>query len=256
MQKRRSPRLAQGQYSARVPAENLALKNARFRLLETIRRLYPDLLKALSAEVLPIYSHLAQTTPYSDCLLEVGCPARTTEEIELKSVFSKWADKFNINSDWLKDEALRALGCWHEHPESLAALKWCPHPVFMRMVVTAEPFEFHAAAWELELQSWPAYRESVRSEFETKLAEYRKIAHDRAKLRGLVETPHKYSPENLEWFVWYQLAGLSSTEIAKRSKHKDSVDESTVLKGIKAAAKLVGWASMRASNASRRRKIR
>jgi hypothetical protein len=127
MAKRRSPKLVQGQYSASAPDQNLTLKNARLRLLDTIRRIYPTLLKALTAEVLPTYSHLAQKTLLcSDCLFESGCPARTTEEVELKSVFSKWADKFNISSAWLRDEAIRALYGWHENAESLATLEWFP----------------------------------------------------------------------------------------------------------------------------------
>ena len=46
----------------------------------------------------------------------------------------------------------------------------------------------------------------------------------------------------------YQFAGMSSTAIVNRLVEKGvGQDESTVLKGIKAAAKLVGWDHLRDS---------
>jgi hypothetical protein len=66
----------------------------------------------------------------------------------------------------------------------------------------------------------------------------------------------KYSLDNFEWFVLYQFAGLSSTVIAdKWARTHAAVDESTVLKGIKAAATLVGWDRIRNTQSKNRRKI-
>jgi hypothetical protein len=70
---------------------------------------------------------------------------------------------------------------------------------------------------------------------------------------GLVRARRKYSPDNLEWFVVYQFAGMSSKIIADRVVAEgNDVDESTVLKGIKAAAKLIGWNHLRQSRQNRK----
>jgi hypothetical protein len=87
--------------------------------------------------------------------------------------------------------------------------------------------------------------------------EYEKETREFAESRGLVRAQRKYSPDNFEWFVLYQFAGMSSTAIADRYAEKDKfLEESTVLKGIKAAAKLIGWNQLRASPQTHSRKIR
>jgi hypothetical protein len=57
--------------------------------------------------------------------------------------------------------------------------------------------------------------------------------------------------------VRYQFAGESSVEIANtNSPTARPPDESTVLKGIKAAAKRIGWKQLRAPARKAYRKIR
>jgi hypothetical protein len=74
---------------------------------------------------------------------------------------------------------------------------------------------------------------------------------------GLVRARRKYSPDNLEWFVLYQFAGMSSGTISDRYAAQGRViEESTVLKGIKVAATLIGWNQLRQPRLTRNRKIR
>ena len=91
--------------------------------------------------------------------------------------------------------------------------------------------------------TWPKYSQSLRQRFEKALLEYEKETRKLAEACGLVRAQLKFSPANLEWFVLYQFAGRSSTAIAK-GKYGDDPD-STVLKGIKTAAKLIGWGQLR-----------
>jgi hypothetical protein len=71
-----------------------------------------------------------------------------------------------------------------------------------------------------------------------------KETRELAESMGLVQAQRKYGPDNLEWFVLYQFAGMTSTAIADRYVTKGkTLDESKVLKGIKAAAKLIRWNS-------------
>ena len=111
-----------------------------------------------------------------------------------------------------------------------------------------ERFEFDFGGGEMQLQTWAAYSKSVRERFEQRLAEYETECRQLAVSKGLVLAPRQHSPSNIEWFVLYQFAGMSSTQIVKqiRPSNRD-VDESAVLKGIKTAAKLVAWDSLRKS---------
>src|SRR5205807_1650457 len=101
---------------------------------------------------------------------------------------------------------------------------------------TGEALEFRCEGWETGLLAWPAYKKSVRQRFEEKLLEYEIKTRKLAESQGLVRARRKYQPKHFEWFVLYQFKGLSSTEIAGLSPRRDSVDESTVLKGVKAAS--------------------
>jgi hypothetical protein len=94
----------------------------------------------------------------------------------------------------------------------------------------------------------------VCKRFEKKLSEYQAETRKLAESRGLVRTQRKYSTDNFDWFVLYQFAGWSSTKIAKRGYGEDP--DSTVLKGIKTAARLIGWDHLRKPEVKRRGKIR
>jgi hypothetical protein len=105
--------------------------------------------------------------------------------------------------------------------------------------------------------TWTYYSQKLRERFEEKLSQYEKACRKVAEAKGLVRTPQKYSPVNFEWFILRQFAGLTSGEIVKRISEKDeaSTDESTVLKGAKAAAKLIDWDHLRTQSKSSSRKI-
>ena len=122
---------------------------------------------------------------------------------------------------------------------------------------TGDAFEFRCEGWETSLFTWSAYSESLRQRFEEKLLDYEKVTRKLAESSGLVRARRKYSPDNLHWFVLYQFAGLPSTKISDRWSltNEGSVDASTVLKGIKAAAQLIGWHHLRVPQGKRNRKI-
>jgi hypothetical protein len=168
---------------------------------------------------------------------------RCTGHDHLTSALSKWAARFHIKDEWLMDEALRTLRGWYVAPDWRKSLRWNTQRARLGACSTGEEFEFHFNGWETELFTWPAYRESLRKRFEDKLTEYEKNTRELAKSCGLVRARRKYSPENLEWFVLYQFAGRSSTSIANGKYGEDP--DSTILKGIKAAAHLIGWDHLR-----------
>ena len=180
-----------------------------------------------------------------------------TEDGGLKSELFKWAAHFHADAPWLTVGALRTLRCWYVFPELHESLEWEAQHGRRDLPIVGKRFEFSHSGWEVQLLTWPAYSCWLRKSLEEKLLIYEKETREFVESRGLVRARRKYSPDNLEWFVFYQFAGMSSTRIVKRcaAKGKD-LEESAVLKGIKAAANLIEWGDLRASWQGRNRKIR
>ncbi len=164
----------------------------------------------------------------------------------LRDALKDWGIAFNAEVLWFLDETLRTLRGWHVAADWHDSLRWNPVGSVGSQLAVGERFQFDCEGWEMQLLTWSAYSKSVRERFEEKLAEYEATGRKLAESRGLVRAPHKYSPSNFDWFVLYQFAGQSSTQIVERlADQGQNVDESTVLKGIKAAAKLAGWDHLR-----------
>lgn len=176
----------------------------------------------------------------------------------LRDALQAWGVKFNAGVLWFLDETLRTLRGWYVAPEWRDALKWNPIGGVSSTLAMGERFQFDCEGWEMQTFTWAYYSRSVRERFEQKLTEYEVASRKLAESRGLVRAPRKYSPSNFDWFVLYQFEGLSSTEIADRcsQENESDIDPSSVLKGVKTAAKLVGWDRLRAPHAKRNRKIR
>ncbi len=178
----------------------------------------------------------------------------------LRDALKAWGTRFNADVLWFLDETLRTLRGWYVAPDWRDALRWNPISDVSSTLAWGEPFKFDCKGWEMQLLTWADYSRSLRERFEERLEEYQTASRKLAESRGLIRAPHKYSPDNLEWFVLYQFEGLSSKEIADRSdvakRRKRAPDESTILKGVKAAAGLIGWDSLRPTPRRFNRKIR
>lgn len=272
MTKRKTPSLAYCEYVSTDPHDSIQASRARLLLFETVLSICPKMLKELSDKAFPLFEELAgtghrfwgingpqhvspcelltQTSAASSGGYTADTPASTKKRRKLKSAFDVWANAFHVTERWAKDEAVRTLGHWHRDPEGRKSLRWNPFYVHSSRASTGEPFQFRCEGWETELLAWSRYSKSVRQRFEEKLREYEKATRQQAESCGLVRSQRKYSQVNFEWFVRYQFAGWSSTKIADEcsSKHPRGLDESTVLKGVKAAAELVGWTELRKSH--------
>jgi hypothetical protein len=206
---------------------------------------YTPMLQTLSDDVFPHYSELSQSGfNFDGILLNTRIsPYSSLPEGPLKSAIQNWAARFHADEDWLLDDTLRTLRGWSVAPDWREALRWNPHGSVISLLVTGERFCFQCEGWEVQGFTWEDYSRSVRQRFEEKLREYESECRTLAESRGLVRAPRKYSAANFKWFVQYQFAGLSSKKIADQITSENPSDESTVLKGIKAAAKLLGWSS-------------
>jgi hypothetical protein len=269
MPRRRTPLLAYSEYVSRDDGNSTQVWQARLELIETAERVYPIFVRKLLAEGFPSYRDLANTGYDIESIL--WGPSGTSafellpEESHLKLALRNWAAEFNVICQsasqesaelWLMDEALRTLRDWFTVPEWRDALRW--HVMHSSDIIArGESFEFHFMGWQMQQVTWTRYSQMAHDWFETELADYQKKARELAQSCGLIKAQKKYSPDNLEWFVLYQFAGWSSTKIAHRwaSQHK-AVDDSTVLKGVRAAAKLVAWDRLRSRPQKANRKIR
>jgi hypothetical protein len=260
--RRKTPLLTGAEYVSPDPDNSNQVSIARLELIHAVRRTHRKFLEALSEDVFPFYSKLARAGYDFDqilCSPRVSPFEALTEDGGLKRALSEWAKQFNANCAWLMDDTLQALRGWYVAPEHRESLRWNVFHSNVASGATGEAFEFHYERWETELRSWSHYNDSVRKSFEQKLSEYEEETRKRAELCGLVRAQRKHSPENFDWFVLYQFEGLTYREIAARRlspKIYRADPDSTVRKGIKTVAKLVGWGQLRTRKSKRNRKIR
>lgn len=257
MARRKTPRLAYCEYVSADPDNSTQVWQARLRLIDTAKRVYPRFLKKLSTEVFPFYFKLAKNGYDFDEILwssRVSPYEALTEDGGLKSALAKWAAGFNAEAAWLKDDALRTLRGWYVAPDWRVSLRWNTIHGHSGTLSIGEAFQFGFHGWETELLTWARYSDSVRGDFEKALSEYERKTRKLAESCGLVRARRKHSPDNFAWFVLYQFAGQSITEIARGRAGADA--HSTVVKGIKTAAQLIGWDHLRKPKIGRNRKIR
>jgi len=225
---------------------------------------FPTFLEKLAADVFPSFCQLAKEgklgkgrNDFHKGLWGKFSYAALTDEGGLKLALSKWAAEFNAEAEWLMVGALRTLHGWYIAPDWRSSLAWDHHHGRKDVPAVGTAFEFRYQGWEVQLLTWPAYCKSLRQSLENKLLEYEKQTRELAESMGLVRARRTYSPDNLEWFVLYQFAGMTSSAIVGRYvREGKALEESTVLKGIKAAAKLIGWNRLGPPPQTQNRKVR
>lgn len=264
MAKRTTPSLAVSEYVSPNSDSSIQVWRARLEVIEAAKRVYPTFLETLSTEVFPLYCELAKKGKLAkgrnnfDKALWGKYPyAALTEDGGLKLALTNWAARFHADAEWLMVGALRTLHGWYIAPDWRSSLAWDRHHGRKDIPAVGKAFEFHYPGWEVQLLSWQAYTASLRQSLEKKLLEYEKQTRELAEAVGLVRARKKYSQANLEWFVLYQFAGMTSKAIVDRYAGEGKFfDESSALKGIKAAAKLIGWDQLGQSRRAPNRKIR
>jgi hypothetical protein len=263
MAKRTTGSLAFSEYVSPDLDHSVQVWLARQEVIHAVQNVYPIFLEKLRTDVFPLYRELADQgklaegrNNFEKALWGNAPYEALTSEGGLKSALTKWAAEFHAEEDWLIVGALRTLRDWHVDPDWRESLAWdCRHGRKDRATI-GKVFEFRHHGWEVQLLTWPAYSQLLRQEFEERLAEYERETRELAESQGLLRARDKYSPINFEWFVLYQFAGMTSTAIANRFVSEgEAPDESTILKGIKAAAKLIGWKHALGSRRKPNRKI-
>jgi hypothetical protein len=260
MPKRTTPPLAFSEYVSPDSDNSVEVWQARRQLIEAAKRVYPIFLKKLSTDVFPLYCQLAKEdklargrNDFAKALWGKSPFEALTDDGGLKLALYKWAAQFNAEEEWLMVGALRTLRGWYVAPDWLEALAWNPQHGRKESPMVGKAFEFCHQGWEVQLLRWVDYSQSLRQNFERKLLEYENKTREFAESRGLLKARKKYSPDNLEWFVLYQFASMTSKTIADRYVVENkALDDSTVLKGIRAAATLIRWDHLRQPRQNRK----
>jgi hypothetical protein len=227
---------------------------ARQVLMTAARRVYPRLFKRLLEQVYPKFDSFVKgggdlAPRWKERVIRSGGSNQLTYSL------LAWAEEFNIDSreSWILQWALDTLEQWYRSdkvrkklvPATFAAGAWWE-------IISDEErfFEFQDDGWQLLEKKWLDCRRQLEERFQMALKDYERRMRGLADSRGLLREQSQYSQKNFDWLVQYEFNGLSSIQIAKGSPG-GAADPSTILKGCKAAAELVGWKHRRPHSGAR-----
>ena len=263
MEHHRTPkRLARGEYLKTGHRGNDQTAGARRVFISIVQRVVPEFFGQLRERVYPRYLRYARvadrTPPVTSRGLrqgpgywETGWRFETWEahsgSNRFKPLLLSWATDFGSSKEtWVLEGALETLSAWYRHPDIFPARdvsRFCL-PVAGKVLVDYEMFSFEDAGWNPQFETWASYRTRVQGRFKTELQTYERKVRKLVESQGGERARRRHSVKNFEWFALYQLCGMSSVQI-ENARGAETGDESTVLKGIKTAAQLLDWHSLR-----------
>ena len=203
-----------------MKAEDWRLRIVQDRqvFLKAAKEEVPEFLDGLRKSISPeLYFYLADVTDR-----QMRAWRKDPVFDPIRQPFETWIQRFNVKGSWLQVAALKTLRYWAlgvRYGRALAefapgcAAEWCDGLV----------------TFETDLA------------FESKRVALARLKQQIAEAeRGLPESRHRVlSSEHARWLVLHLFLGLLPAEIQRRSGRKGD-DASTILKGIKGAAKRLG----------------
>jgi hypothetical protein len=265
MPSRRRP-LVSGEYVNSGEAVNDQTTSARQKLVRVIQCIVPEFFEQLRERVYPKYAVYARLAARTASITpkgsrrgpgdwELGLSFESWDDPaspnRLKPLLMSWAKTFgSADEPWVLKGALETLSAWYQFPawrQSLDVSRFCL-PVAQETLVNYEKFTLAEAAWGPQWETWSIYSARVKARFKDELQAYEMRVRTLIESRGGQRARRRYSVNNLEWFVFYQICGMSSVQI-ENARGGAKGDESTVLKGIKTAAELLSWNHLRSTPA-------
>jgi hypothetical protein len=245
MKKRKqSPDLVWGEYVMSKRSGTSETAAARREFGEAVRRVLPVFFEQLREQVYPTYARLAADNPnyWQAGWRFATWQANSDHSKEGTSCLLAWARKFHAEQDWVLESALQTLWVWHKYPALRESLDVSGFRCYAceAIFISGEErhFRFEDEGWEPQVEKWAKYSSRIRKRFDRDLCAYEVHLRALVESRGAVRARSRYRADHFKWFALYQLGGLSTVKILKGNLLGLQGDESTIRKGVKAAADL------------------
>jgi hypothetical protein len=238
-----------GDYVLPDESQNTETAGARWLLIQTIAVVLPRFFEDLRDRVYPIFAHVLESRPgYWDSGWTFATwQLQPDPDQQLAPALLGWARRFHAEEAWVLDGALRTLWLWHRDPElreglDIGGFRYACCADTLSSEEDRE-FTFTHAGWDPQIQRRKSFRDSIKKQFQTQLDVYEQRLASLMERGGAVRASKRYNCLHITWFALYQMRRMSSSKILQ--KHPELSDESTILKGVKAAARLLQWQNLR-----------
>jgi len=252
------------EYTSAKEDENERSAAARQTFRESVREVYPELLRSLRQQMLPIFRNIVTPNDHTkdpspnvayeephDLSRAIRKGLAHPRFAGLREPFIKWARTFNIeDEDWFIRDLLSTLRGWVQHSKHREDLQMFSAMTSGWAHVSDDEsrLQFEHSGWTPTLEKWRTFKDRISVDFQEALRRYE------ARMRSLVESrgcilvpPKKDAPEYFDWLVLWQIAGQSQKEIV--DWHLDrtgkAFDEVRIRQGIKEAATMIGLKKLR-----------
>jgi hypothetical protein len=230
---------------------------ARWEFILSGQRLLPSFFTRLRDDVLPEFKRLAEgRSEYfeQDWRYNTWTTA-SDQNKQFEPLLLAWAQCFHVDGeDWILEGAIRSLNLWCESTDYLRQ----PVPDIHRFqTLVAEEsllsdeewlrLDF-LLGWDPQTERWSKFRKRIFRDLKAGLRSYEQRQRNLVEVRGGKRIRYRYSQSNIDWFVHYQLEGLSYREIADHYASNETVDENAVSHGIHTVVALLDWKRLRRKN--------
>lgn len=160
---------------------------------------------------------------------EFECSDLEPDRAAFKREVEKWADRYHLNTLWVKDEVFSTFGFWFATRCSRTWQFRGPDPADGAPPLPRIQIDemWSGDPWRIE-----------RKRLLEKLEDYRAEVQKFLKLMGLLHGElHTKNSKHFRWAALYQCANRSPGQIAKST---DGKHESTVMKGVDSLLKTIG----------------
>lgn len=221
----------------------------------------PEILEFLKNKALPAYNQLLK----KDILMDKTNRNRFhyldwdyikhanrdyfSDLVPLKEVLNEWSDKYNLSDDWIIESAVNTLNAWSLEIPLDDELYWAD----VKHIMYPSPFprkchrlNFNHSGWDPVRYTWKQAKKIIMNDFKHFLeGEYYKKVSRLVEKAG-IKPPivKRQSQRHINWLIAYQIYNKSYTDICNEESDNrpddKSLDNSTIIKGIKSTAKLIG----------------
>lgn len=169
--------------------------------------------------------------------IEKNAPQVLKDLLEVNNLDS-WANKHNLNENWVIKTARETLKMWNDFPElTEGSLEWIYPSSFYWLPVDKKTrqISYNHSGWNPAGETRASFKERTMSDFEKYLEKYMDYLEGLTQEKGYIKSKEKHTLEHFEWLVEYQVNNKSFSSIGygSRKNIEARVKEAAELCGIK-----------------------